>query len=194
MIAADSLHARLKTATHDLHQATEAAFDPERRLTSMALYVDLLDRLWSLHAGVERALGAHGPSLFGLDLEPLRRSPMLALDLEATSGRAPRLAPVASTYPSSFAALGGLYVLEGSTLGGRVLFRRARASLGLADPPGTRFFDGAGSDTGPRWRAFLETLARLPARGDIADQAEAGACATFAAFRDRFAEGSAVEA
>lgn len=182
------LHDRLRAGTADLHHAAEAAFNPRHRLSTMDSYVDLLDRLWALHAGIEAALGVHGPRLFGLELEARRRSPLLGLDLQATARRHPRFAPVPFTYASPAAALGGLYVLEGSTLGGRVLIRLAEASLGVSRQRGGRFLAGHGSDTGRLWRDFLEALAVIPAGGDAGDQAVAGARRTFAAFVDRLAD------
>lgn len=183
-----SLHERLRTATAQLHRATEAAFDADDRLASMAGYVDLLDRLWSLHAGVEDALRDHRSSLPGLELEALRRSPLLAVDIETLAGRSPRLPRAGLTYASPGAALGGIYVVEGSILGGRVLMRRAERSLGVTATQGGRFLAGDGAATGSRWRVFLAALAALPAFGDAADAAEEGARDTFAAFLGCFAE------
>ncbi len=161
--AGGSLHERLRDATAPLHRATEAAFDADDRLATMAGYVDLLDRLWSLHAGVEDALRSHGCSLPGLALEALRRSPLLAHDIETLAGRSPRLPRAGLAYASPEAALGGIYVVEGSILGGRVLMRRAERSLGVSATQGGRFLAGDGAGTGARWRAFLAALAALPA-------------------------------
>ena len=186
--AGGSLHERLRAATAPLHRATEAAFDADDRLATMAGYIDLLDRLWSLHAGVEDALRNHGCSLPGLALEALRRSPLIALDIATLAGRPPRLPRAGLAYASPGAALGGIYVVEGSILGGRVLMRRAERSLGVSATLGCRFLAGDGAATGARWRTFLAALATLPAAGDAADAAEGGARGTFAAFLACFAE------
>jgi heme oxygenase len=181
-VASRGLHERLRSATADLHRAAEDAFASGERLTSMAGYVDLLDRLWSLHAGLEQAVALHAPGIFGLEVERFRRSPMLTLDLEAIAARAPRLTPVLVAFASPAAALGGLYVLEGSMLGGRVLLRRAQDGLGVTELHGARFLAGHGAATGQRWKQFLQVLALIPATGEDAEQAETGARATFAAF------------
>lgn len=186
-VGGGGLHERLRTATAPLHRATEAAFDAGDRLASMGGYVDLLDRLWSLHAGVEDALRNHGCSLPGLKLEALRRSPLIARDIETLAGRAPRLPRAGLAYASPGAALGGIYVVEGSILGGRVLMRRAERSLGVTATQGGQFLAGDGAATGTRWRVFLAALAALPAAGDAADAAEGGARGTFAAFLACFA-------
>jgi heme oxygenase len=51
-----------------------------------------------------------------------------------------------------------LYVLEGSTLGGRIILRML-ASRGVQDPS-LAFLDPYGAQTGARWRGFLAVLAR----------------------------------
>jgi heme oxygenase len=177
-----SLHGRLRHATEPLHRAAEEVFDAERRLSSMANYIVLLDQLWSLHAGVERGLQAHGPHIYGLELGTLRRSVLLALDLEAAARRAPRLEPVSVVFGSRSAAMGGLYVLEGSMLGGRILLPRARRALGVTEAVGGRFLAGDGANTGRRWRRLIQALGEIPARGQKADDAEGGAREVFARF------------
>jgi heme oxygenase len=73
----------------------------------------------------------------------------------------PHAGPIAPAFPaprSAAEALGMLYVLEGSTLGGRMILR-ALAERGVHDPA-LQFLDPYGTDTGARWRAFLDVLAR----------------------------------
>lgn len=185
-----ALHDRLRSATAPLHEAAERAFDAERRLSALEGYVGLLDILWSLHAGLERAMAPHRPHLFGLDPGSRPRSPLLAKDIQALSGRDPELTPVAFAYSAPAAALGGLYVLEGSMLGGRVLFHRARERLAVTEHNGGRFLAGDGKATASRWRAFLHALATLPATVDR-DQVEAGARATFQLVIEQLAARSA---
>lgn len=190
MIERGSLHERLRSATGPLHDAAERAFDADRRVSSLEGYIGLLDALWSVHAGLERAMAPYGPHLFELDLGTRVRSPLLAMDLQALVGRGPRLAPVAFAYDGPAAALGGLYVLEGSMLGGRVLFNRARALSAVTERHGGRFLAGDGQATASRWRSFLHTLATLPPAVS-ADEVEAGAIATFQMVIDHLAERSA---
>ncbi|HWU68302.1 MAG TPA: biliverdin-producing heme oxygenase, partial [Stenotrophobium sp.] len=68
------------------------------------------------------------------------------------------------------------YVIEGSQLGGAVLYERLRERLA---PHGLRYLKGDAAGPGPRWRSFMQALradVRTPA--EIAD-ACAGACAAF---------------
>ena len=76
-------------------------------------------------------------------------------------------------------AFGACYVLEGSTLGGRMISRLVQRDGALS--LGTGFLDPYGPETGPMWRSFLHVLER-EAAGDVAFAAKAvsGAKKTFA--------------
>jgi heme oxygenase len=71
---------------------------------------------------------------------------------------------------------GACYVIEGSHLGGAVLYQRMHERLA---PHPLRYLRGAPGGPGPRWRAFMQALranVRTPAQ--VAD-ACAGACDAF---------------
>jgi heme oxygenase len=68
------------------------------------------------------------------------------------------------------------YVIEGSQLGGAVLYERLRVRLA---PHPLRYLKGDAAGPGPRWRAFTQALrADVRTAAEIAD-ACAGACAAF---------------
>lgn len=56
--------------------------------------------------------------------------------------------------------LGCLYVIEGATLGGRVITRHLQNQLGTTPDSGGAFFDGYGAETGSRWKAFCTMLSQ----------------------------------
>ena len=65
--------------------------------------------------------------------------------------------------------MGCLYVMEGSTLGGKFIARQVQEKLGLSPEAGTAFFSGYGNETGARWKTFREALSRHSAEtGDEA--------------------------
>jgi heme oxygenase len=71
---------------------------------------------------------------------------------------------------------GVCYVVEGSSLGGAVLYQRLHERLA---PHPLRYLRGAPEGPGPRWRAFMLAL-RAQVRGEAAiAEACAGACAAF---------------
>jgi len=75
-------------------------------------------------------------------------------------------------------ALGCLYVIEGATLGGRIVARAVGEHLGLGPSNGACFFEGYGPATGAMWRSFLHGL-KACARSR--DEAVEAAVDTFAA-------------
>jgi heme oxygenase len=80
-------------------------------------------------------------------------------------------------------ALGAFYVLEGSTLGGRVILKSLPASLGV----GTRYFEGFGAETVRMWQSFVANLCDAAATDTTAQQSIInGAIDTFAAISRYF--------
>ena len=55
-------------------------------------------------------------------------------------------------------AIGALYVMEGSTLGGKQICRMIADNLNLPDHTALSFFYGYGAGTGSRWKEFLRVL------------------------------------
>jgi len=147
----------IRSETAPLHARLEERLDIFSHLAEPARRAALMGRFWGFYAPVEEALaGALGPTP-GLDYDARRKAPTLERDLAAL-GVYPRDLErfVAPFIPDQAQALGFQYVLEGSTLGGRVI-RKQAALRGLAGG-GLAFFDVYGADTGARWRTFLDVL------------------------------------
>lgn len=174
---------RLRAETRAAHEALEADFDIFSHLASDAGRRRLARRFHGLHAGAEAVLAPWLAALPGLDYEARRRRPVLDRDLAHFGEPTPAPCPLAA--PTSRAeALGLLYVLEGSTLGGQVIRKRLLARGHGLD--GVSFLDPYGADTGPRWKGFLAVLNREcpPDRPDTGEAAARGGVAGFKAFRD----------
>ena len=62
------------------------------------------------------------------------------------------------TYHSPEMLLGGLYVTEGSTLGGRFLAQHFRKTLGLHPGAGVSFFSSYEGEVGSMWNRFRSSL------------------------------------
>ena len=76
---------------------------------------------------------------------------------------------------STAAALGALYVLEGSTLGLAVLGKRMRSEQSILFTRASRFLTAYGPDSGRMWKQFLASLSGLPRQGWAETQAAAAA-------------------
>lgn len=118
------------------------------------------------------------PAWFG-GFQPNYLASALERDLVALGGEMPAKAVIDPGLPAVLetgALLGTLYVLEGSTLGARLLVRRA-AALGLDETNGAEHLKKQSSDLG-NWNAFA---ALLDSAEDVDDEMMArAAMATFA--------------
>jgi heme oxygenase len=179
--AGSRLSARLRVETAAAHLAVEAAAGLPARILTVADYTACLTRFFWLFSPLEAALGRFdGWAGLGIDLAARRRTPALLADLAALGCAPPVPAPIRfSGFPP---ALGALYVLEGSALGGKILavaFARQLPEIAGA----TRFFNRRGCDAGEMWRAFREALDLYGDKNPAAQPAViAGAVSTFGKF------------
>jgi len=145
----------------------------------LGAYTQLLGRFYGFWRNWEPRVAAllDDPAF----LAPRRRLHLLAADLAAV-GCLPQAVAALPLCPlpvlrNAAEAFGSLYVMEGSTLGGRVIERNVDRCLGLDRLSGCSYFAGYGAATGPMWRSFLARLETAPA-GDV-PQITDGASATF---------------
>ncbi len=57
-------------------------------------------------------------------------------------------------------ALGAMYVMEGSTMGGKIIAKMIEGQAGINGPSGFSFFNGYGEETGKMWEEFKLLLNR----------------------------------
>jgi heme oxygenase (biliverdin-IX-beta and delta-forming) len=146
-----SARARLKRATDGVHQRLEARIDAVARLADPASRDDLVRRFACLQLPAGAALNGALGAVEGLDAGA--RTDRTRFFAPGAAGQADFPRP-----ESRCEALGMLYVLEGSTLGGRHILN-SLARQGVNDAA-LHFLDPYGDQTGPRWRAFLDVLER----------------------------------
>lgn len=112
-----------------------------------------------------------------------RLSDLLVEDI-ADLGLAP--VPVAAPQPAALSfdeLVGTLYVLEGSALGSRILYRRAQA-LGLTAGQGARHL-AVQSQASEQWQSFLALLEAVPLDMELVIKS---AIATFQAAENAFSD------
>lgn len=166
-----ALSAQLKSETSEFHKAVESA-GLLRRLISPRLTYDDYRRIMRVYLTIWAALEPAAYRLDWLDRvmpDPAerRRLPALeadcrVLNVEPTPFDELPGQPALPEMNSAGAALGCLYVLEGSALGGLVILRHLQRTLGLGATTGAGFFAGSGRNTLPKWRGFLDRLDELP--------------------------------
>lgn len=171
----ESLRAALRHHTEGIHRRLDAAAG---ELGGVEQYRDFLVNTYRFRSAVEPGCAEIGfwstPLLLGLLADDLRDLGVVRLPAAGAPMR----------IPTRSAALGALYVLEGSALGARLLRRRA-AALGFDESFGAGHLAAQVADP-TRWRRFLlllETMAEI-------DRAEAlrTAAAVFELAADCYAE------
>lgn len=175
---------RLRAATAVEHEALHRA-GPFARIMrgdiNRAGYADLLETLYRFHAALAPLCAGACVALYAADLgaQGERRLAGLRRDM-SRFGVQPSLSPRPVVTCSEGFAIGCLYAVLGSTLGGKLIYGRLDGFLpGVA---GREFFLGS-SDDGALWRSFchrLEAFADEQRATDIV----AGARYAFDLFRD----------
>ncbi len=198
---------RLRAHTAELHAQTEEL--PLMRALFLAEpqhYLRYLQALHIIYGALEPPLYAALPSSLIADLGVTPKLPALTRDLAALGGRRdgtgmdrtpiePDLAPpLPMALPTSReqrigAALGGLYVIEGATLGGQVIARRLTADWPDAIPPPLDFLEFRHRCAHNDWRQFGAALtAWAEQHPDASDAILAGAVSAFELTHDALAD------
>ncbi|MBB5640738.1 biliverdin-producing heme oxygenase [Cryobacterium roopkundense] len=177
------LPARLRDETSDLHHAVELRMGLPESVRSRGDYSRLLARLFAVHSAIETRLDAPSWSeewrAIGLELVDHQRASLLRDDLHnlgVSQIPPPALAPELTTFGQ---ALGCLYVVEGSAVGGRVLAPAIQTILGRVP---TAFLDGETRGHPHPWQATLTALRRFEDGHGDGDDVILGARITFRMF------------
>ncbi|HZB61212.1 MAG TPA: biliverdin-producing heme oxygenase [Microvirga sp.] len=152
---------RLRIETRPAHDRIEKAVDFQRRTSSREAYRNLLCRFYGFHRAWEEDAAPLAPDrtsfqrrckshLLARDLDALGMSPQEIIHL-------PRCRPL-MPLPAPAAVLGGMYVVEGSTLGGAVIAREVERRLGLTAETGCAYFRSYGRETASMWKSFGAAL------------------------------------
>jgi heme oxygenase len=83
-------------------------------------------------------------------------------------------------------ALGFMYVMEGSKLGGRVIYKNIHRSLGYAEDSGASYLGGNGTDTAGHWKKFFFWLSLYAVENDCEEEIIQGALFAFSSIHGYF--------
>jgi heme oxygenase len=178
----------LRSETRGLHDRAEAHVESAADRLDPAAYSRLLIVLLALHSRIERDLQSFAgwSSLEPpLDIVSRCRSHLLVADLDALGIDAPasREREAATPRLDTFGhALGALYVVEGSRLGGHVLAGRIERSPRAIDASAFRFLRSDGADIGRSWRELRAALEGFATSRETRQRVVRGAVETFACF------------
>lgn len=183
---ADVLHL-LRTGTAAEHEDVERTLDLLDPQLDRARLTGVLTRMHGFWRAAEAGLDDWAARFPG-DAESVtwaarRRSGLFAADLDTLGAALDEGEPALPPVPDTDAALGRLYVLEGSTLGGTFIDRHL---TGLPTLAGVRLraFSPYGTATGAMWHAFRRVTRDRVARGGDAEAMLTAATGTFRALAE----------
>jgi heme oxygenase len=181
--------AALRAATDSRHTLLDSGLPigaPEASIADYVAHLSMLRAWLAPLAGWLAGFGdgpqaAHAPDV-RLDMDAWLDARLALIDADLRdAGIDPESLPAASgaPWPAQAGAAyrwGVCYVVEGSQLGGAVLYGRLHERLA---PHPLRYLKGNGIGPGPRWRLFMQALrAHVRTREEIADACR-GACDAF---------------
>lgn len=176
---------RLRDETAALHAKVEGILNPDVRFATRNAYVELLQTLLPFYATCEAVLAKLPWDNIGFDVAARNKQRFLAADLKALGQSVMVAEPntecaILIDFASGF---GAMYVLEGATLGGRILRKILKSKLGIDAANGGSFYDCYGDRTEQRWKEFGAAAdAYCDGSQQRQDSAVAAATATFTAF------------
>lgn len=180
------LHQELKDTTTPSHQALEKKMVGFiRNIRTEKDYVRFLKVMYGYYSALERQIENYIPEP---EILGRRKANHLLNDLgyyhyEDEPVLCKELPPIHS-YP---AALGALYVMEGSTMGGSIIAKMIKGQLGTQEGDGFSFFNGYGENTKKMWDSFKQNFEK-PFASEERDELIEAANNTFKSFHNWIAK------
>jgi heme oxygenase len=151
------LSTTIKEATKEAHlQLEKKVVQKLKAIRSNHDYADLLRHFYAYFNHLEKAIAPFITADVLPDYPQRRNSSYIKTDIEALGGSINDLPT--TTVPeisNTIQALGALYVMEGSIMGGGIIVQML-AKGGITE--GVSFFSGYGPATGQMWGAFINVL------------------------------------
>ncbi|HYO21904.1 MAG TPA: biliverdin-producing heme oxygenase [Flavisolibacter sp.] len=153
----------VKKETAFLHQEVEELLLPKlNAIQSPEDYAAILQMFYGFFHPVEEAIQAYISAAILPDIAK-RRTALLVVDNLAYLEKSINLLQCKALpqITDTAQAFGAMYVLEGATLGGRMISKMLAKNPALSLPPvALNFFSGYKEETGSMWTAFIEVLNR----------------------------------
>lgn len=175
----------IKDATQQSHQKLEKIVILKlKAIRSNSEYAELLMHFYCYFNALEKAIAPYITPQLLPDHANRRNSEYLKRDIEELGSSVNELPLV--TLPeikNTLQALGALYVMEGSIMGGPYIVKML-AKLGVEK--GISFFSGYGPETGNMWSSFIAVLNAQATNETAENIAINAANATFSRFSEVF--------
>lgn len=153
---------KLRNHTAPMHEALEQnSYSTALMSNSVTVedYRNYLEKMYGFLISFEDVVFPMVRHIFP-DIEEKQKADLLADDITKLGGNISEIpvfnrARMAGMYADIASALGGLYVMEGSTLGGMVINNHLVKYIGEAVQGKTSYFTVYGQKTATNWRSFL---------------------------------------
>ena len=185
----------LRTKTTESHKELEALpisksiVDPKITVEEYALYLSLMhDIVQNFEENIYPIL-----SEVISDLSERKKAHLILNDLKNIgSEKKQTFSPLKNSSEISIPfAMGMMYVVEGSTLGGRFILKNIQESLNFTEENGASYFSGYGNKTGSFWKNYLNSLSDFEAQNNSEEEIIAGADYAFRIIGKHLSENSA---
>lgn len=172
-VATSSILSRLRAETRKEHEAVEQVLDLMSKSITHQIYRQCLEQFYGFYEPLEKALQARvdqwADAVDETSLSDatrvalaarLNKTALLRQDLHHLGVSAHGLDLCRDLPPlkTQSEVLGCLYVIEGATLGGRMITQHVGTILGISPTAGSSFFDGYGDDTARMWQGMRQLL------------------------------------
>jgi heme oxygenase len=145
--------------SHPLFHNLNGRFDEQN-------YLLLLHKLYSYYSALEKLYVPFFQDQPLLEIEKRQRADVLRKDIEnrigKTSAKPEEQEVSLPVIDTLWKATGALYVVEGSTLGGKFICQ-SLAQVGVHASNGAAYFSGYGEDTGKMWKSFVQFMNEVAA-------------------------------
>jgi heme oxygenase len=184
---------RLRRETENDHRAVEDTFPLMHEDLTVTQYIGCLLQMYGMVSAWEDRSLEVAPRWMQPELMARKRKSMLELDLAWFGVKnTDDLRPVLPEMKNLASFLGAMYVMEGSTLGGRLIARQLQKKLHLSEGKGDAYFVGHGDQTGPMWKEFCEVL-KMRVTDEETESVVLSAKAMFATYESWMLEKSAMD-
>ncbi len=175
---------RSKTAySHQLIEQNSLSQSLMSQHVTITQYAQYLKSMYGFVYGFEKMVFPLLKQYQLLQIDDRRKSQLIQADLALLNHTAAE--PFVNDdlysthYQTAAAALGGMYVLEGSTLGGQIISRHLSKVLGDSVIGKTTYLTAYNGQTGSRWKIFLQLLCDVGATTANEDEIIESAVNTF---------------
>lgn len=154
------LLAILKEETKTFHSSVEKVLIKEiKQLSSIEEYLNLLVKLYNFYYSIEDRIQELIDETILADIRHRKHIPQLELDLNFSNSKFTiHENPFCKKIHSTSYALGVLYVMEGSTLGGQIISGMLKKQLAIHNEPIFNYFSSYKEETNRMWTNFKHNL------------------------------------